>query len=46
MLAVVRDQGTAVGVCTMLTLGHHEAAAETAAREGTIQPWRVGFPLP
>lgn len=46
MLAVIRDQGTAVGVCETLALGQHEAAANRAARGGTLQPWRVGFPLP
>ena len=44
-LAVIRDQETAMGVWEMLALGQHDAAADGAARGGTVQPWRVGFPL-
>lgn len=34
-----------MGVWEMLALGQHDAAADGAARGGTVQPWRVGFPL-
>lgn len=38
MLAVIREQGTAMGVCETLALGQCEAAADRAAKGGTIQP--------